>query len=395
MKLGKRFILTAAIACLMGWPISSMAAKASGPTFGGGIVFHYQNTINDSTSGHRGGTAGMSYFILNVKGTVPTGPTDSISYAGEYRWLGAGANWMHYGWGEYNFAGNQHLTLGYFQVPFGNLPYGYDSFYCPLQWYTGLTDNQAMGIGYRYEQGPVRFDLDFFKNDNAGQTSTYAPTTTGSDPFQAQNTGNIRVAYTFNQGSPNNVTLSVSGRGGAFYSNGGQTLVSGGTVSKNNATGSRWAATVNLDGNWGPWNVFLGAADYAYSVPKFAGVTSVDRGTIEAQDFGYAEYFPSAGQVFSASLTRSYNVCLGPITSISPYIDWSYVRANGNVDYVGSEGTRVKNEQMLIPGLAWVAGPLYVWTEWLIGKNTGNTAFVGTDNGKWHSALYVAMGYYF
>lgn len=39
--------------------------------------------------------------------------------------------------------------------------------------------------------------------------------------------------------------------------------------------------------------------------------------------------------------------------------------------------------------------PVYVWTEWLIGKNTGDTTFVGNDDGSWNNERYVATGFYF
>lgn len=394
MDLAKRLILAAAIACMAGWPMASQAALST-PTIGGGVVFTYKFKPNDNSSHRRGGNYGLDYFLLNAKGKVKTGKQSDITYAAEYRLLTQGYRWLHYGWAAYNYGAHQSIRGGYFQVPFGNLPYGYDSFYGGLGYYLGLRDNQSLGFGYKYQKGPWRFDIDFFKNDTAGQTQTYGVNTTSDDPFQTENTGNIRIAYTYNKGSAKNATFSLSGKGGQLFAN-DQDLLSGGTPTTD-AEGYRWAVAVAMDANWGLWNLKLGATDYAYNVPKGSAITNIDRGTIQAQDYGFNTTLPAGGQLFNASLSRVFKVSLGPISSITPYIDYGYLRVNNNVDYVSnsSGSKRIGDEQLIDPGIEWVAGPVYVWTEWLVGKNTGGTAFVGEDDGSWNNEIYVATGFYF
>ncbi len=393
MNLAKHLFRLAVITCIVCWPVVSMAA-ANLPTIGGGVVFTYQYKPDDNSSNRRGGDYGLDYFIINAKGKVQTNKKgDNITYAAEYRLLTDDKRWLHYGWAAYNFWSENTVQGGYFQVPFGNLPYGYDSFYAPLNFYVGLTDNQALGFGYKLEKGPWRFDLDFYKNDSAGQNQTYGTNTTPDQPFQAENTGNIRLAYTFNKGEPKNVTVSVSGKGGQVFANNNE-LPSGG-YPKTDAEGTRWAAAINMDANWGPWNLKLGATSYAYSVPRSGDVTSIDRGTILAQDYGYELRFPARGQLFNASLKRQFKVDWGPLSSISPYVDWSYLHIPSSVDYVNTSGKQVGDEHFIQPGVEWVAGPIYIWTEWLIGKNTGGTAFVGEDDGSWHNELYIATAFYF
>ena len=126
------------------------------------------------------------------------GQVNDWTYGAEYRFLTDDTRFLHYGWAAYNFgsAKSQSLEVGYFQIPFGNLMFGYDSWWAPLNYYVGLTDNQGMGVGYKYQAGPWRFDLDFYKNDTALQTQTYGSNTTTNQPFDAENTGDIRVAYT-------------------------------------------------------------------------------------------------------------------------------------------------------------------------------------------------------
>ncbi len=395
MSLARRLILVVVSTCFACWPVVSMA-DVPGPVFGGGVVYEYNY---NSSSNTRMGTYGLGYLLVNVKDApAPGGQINEWTYGAEYRLLTDNDHFLHYGWVAYNFgaARCQSIEGGYFQVPFGNLRLGYDSWYAPLNYYVGLTDNQAMGVGYKYEAGPWRFDLDFFKNYTALQNETYGANTSTDQPYDAENTGNMRLAYTINKGCPQNATVSVSGKGGQLFANKEQ-LPSGGFPSQD-GVGTQWAGSANMDANWGPWNLLLGAAYYEYDVPNSPGMTSVDKGTIKAENYGFAITFPAKGEVFNASLQYTFKLsCMGPINTIIPYVDFSYINVPSNVDYVtsSSDGRRIGNEAFIIPGVKLNAGPVYIYIEGLIGQNTGGTAFVGSDDGKWHNAFFMATAFYF
>jgi hypothetical protein len=398
MRLVERLILVVICACFACWPGVS-AAQVAPPSFGGGVIYEYNFNPSSNSSDRRGGTYGMGYFMMNVKDTPTPNQINDWTYGAEYRLLSDNEHhFLHFGWAAYNFgpAKCESIIGGYFQVPFGNLRLGYDSWWSPLNFWLGLTDQQGMGIGYQYDSGPWRFDFDFFKNDTALQTSTYGASTTTDQPFDAENTGNVRVAYTVNKGAPDNATFSVSGKGGQLFAN-SEALPSG-AMPTADGVGTRWAASANMDANMGQWNLKLGAAYYAYSVPNSPGMTSIDRGTIEAQNYGYGTTIPAKGALYSGNLQYTFKVdCLGPISTITPYVDLSYVAVPGDVDYVStsSNGKRIGYEALIIPGVKMNAGPVYIYAEGLIGQNSGGTAFVGHDDGDWHSSVFIATAFYF
>ena len=397
MSLSRRLIFLVVVsACIACWPIASMAQQVPPPSFGAAVVFEYNYDAGSNASNRRGGTYGLDYFIINVKDQKTPGQVNDWNYGAEYRFLRDDLRWLHYGWAAYNFgpAKSCSLEVGYFQVPFGG---NYDSWWCPLPYYVGFMDNQAMGVGYKYQAGPWRFDLDFFKNDTAMQTETYGANTSTAQAFDAENTGNINLAYTWNKGAPCNATFSGSFKGGQVFANSGNALPSG-AFPIQNGVGTRWTGTLNMDANYGQWNLLLGLGYYEYSVPNSPNMKPEDKGTIEMQDFGFAEVIPAKATYVSASLQYTFKVkCLGPISSIAPYVDFSYLAIPSDVDYVGysSPVQRLGHETFIIPGIKLNAGPLWIYIEGLIGQNVNGTASVGSDDEKWHTALFAVTALYF
>lgn len=369
---------------------TSSSASSSGPTkklnIGGGAVAEYQKTHND-----KHGSAGslvLDYFDLNA-----TGQYGKLTYAADYRWSTTNfksGQYLHYAWADYAFGqgDSSHIRGGMFKVPFGNLPYGYQSFWANLGYYAGLTDNDAAGVGYRYEANGWRFDLDAFKNADLGQQSTYGANPTSSINsgqykglgYRLINGGNARLGYTFNLNGDNTLNVSAAARGGQLEVDRAGSSVGG---------GNRWAATVAADANLGNWVLQGQIADYKYNVP---GDAKVPTDTITMQDYGYDYNMPAKGQLYTATIGRNFPVDMGPISNFEIYDDYGYLHSG-----VGSHdnaGNRIGDVQENVAGVAMTAGPVYVWAEMISAKN-GAMAFDGPNNGKWYHRFNLTAAFYF
>lgn len=366
----------------------AMAAGSSMPdklSIGGGLVTEYQYKGYDYTSQPPGGSYKLDYFEVNVKGNH--GP---VSYAAEERFSATNFSpdhqYLHYGWMAYNFgqSQNQQVKVGYFQVPFGLLTYGYQSFWGSLGYYMGLNDNQAAGIGYKYESGNSwRFDADFFKNNTLGQNTMY-----GVNPvndYHNINTGNLRGAYTLHQGPASKITFALSGKLG-------QVMLGGSPTNQN--LGKHWATAASMNGTWGSWLVQLQASAYAYQIPNNLGY---DPHAITVEDYGYQYNIPSKGQLYSANAAKSFHVNWGPFHKIQIYDNYAYLNIGTPSKTFQNYGGTVKNNMQLnTTGVEAVAGPVYIWADMMEGKNTEGASFVGpAQNGHWYSRFNLALAYYF
>ena len=367
----------------------TVAAKKKKPqstsalTIGGGLVTEYQYQRPDNTGGH----LILDYLDLNVHGHYGK----HWIYAADERFSTVNIKnhaYLHYGWFAYNFGKNyqqQQIKFGLFHEPFGNLPYGYDSFWGSLAYYAGFTDHQGAGVGYRLQDGPWQVNLAAFKNDNLGQPSTYAggvPT----DGYHSDNGGAVRLAYHWRGNARDHrAVFSVAAKGGQLQAGDRQ--------------GSRWAVTAAMDGTWGPWNLKLQTVDYAYNVPRDAGYGGMllPRSSIIAENYGFAYHMPAKGQLYGVSLKRSFPVRWGPVHTVSLYDDYGYLHvATAGGFNVGSVANphRVGDVQLNVAGVEFAANPVYIWADVISGRNAA-MAFDGPDDGAWHTRFNLAIGAYF
>lgn len=373
---------------------ASTSTQSSGPTkkltIGGGVVAEYQKTHTDPH-----GSAGdlvIDYFDLNVAGQY-----GKLTYAADYRWSTwnfKSGQFLHNAWAAYNFGANDSSQVkgGMFQVPFGNLPYGYQSFWANLGFYAGFTDNQAAGLGYKYEDNGWRFDLDAFKDQGLQQQSTYGAnpdksntTDSNGNPVSGArlvNGGNARLGRTIKLNGDNTLNLSVAGRGGEleYTNNNGSTKY-----------GTRWAGTLAAEADLGNWVLQGQFVDYKYNIPN--DIAGGNTETVPFQDYGFGYRMPAKGQLYTATVGRTFPVDnMGPISSFEVYNDYGYLHSGyGNYDNFGN---RIGDVQENVTGLAMFAGPVDIWAEWIEAKN-GAMAFDGPNNGNWHGRFNLTAAIYF
>lgn len=368
-------------------PASESERQASGNslTLNGGVETGYQIQDSDVPNRRTGGSWYLEDVILGASGRQ-----GNFSYDASYWYLGGGDDFLKNGKVVYQF-GKQSafsLTGGYFQVPFGNLPYGYQSFYGNLAYETGFADNQAAGLGYTYQSGPWRVDVDAFKNHNLGQGATYGATP--ADGYAQINGGNARVAYTVNKSGRNNATLSLSGQGGQIEVGGG-----GGD------NGSRWAASAAADAHVGRWEFQGQYVDYHYDVS--AGQTrdgvALPTDAVTFEDYGGLYQVPAAAQIYRTSVARNFKVRWGPIRAWKVYDDYGYLDVGDRGRYtsaVPGEGSTAStgDGQFNIAGLSMEADPVYLWAEVLSSKDAPMSE-VGPADGNWHHSFLLTAAFYF
>ncbi|WP_147418181.1 hypothetical protein [Salinisphaera sp. Q1T1-3] len=360
-------------------------ASSEGPkkslNVGGGVAVEYQVQDHDAAPDQRdGGNLIFDYFSLNFSGQY-----GKLTYAAEERFSTvnfADSSFLHYGWAAYDFNDHNQLKGGYFQVPFGMVKdIGYQTFWGNLTYFAGFTDNQAAGLGYKYENGGWRVDLDAFKNDDLQQNSLY-----GSNPFQGYqqiNGGNGRIGYTFNKDGDNWVDVSAAARGGQLE------------VGNSNDNGTRWAATVAADARIGLWTVQGQVVGYKYNIPddrSFNGA-ALSTQAITVENYGFGYQVPASGEIYSFNVARDFPVQnMGPIDKFQVYNNYSYLHS-GEGDY-DEFGNRIGDVQFNAVGGEMVAGPVYIWADMLIGKNSAMT-FVGPNDGDWHPRFNLTAAIYF
>ncbi|WP_423822385.1 hypothetical protein V5738_00250 [Salinisphaera sp. SPP-AMP-43] len=353
-------------------------------TLGGAYTAGYQ-LKPDMDNQRDGGDGVLGIVALNTSGHY-----DQLSYAAEYRWSDsafADGQLLRYGWAAYDFGDHSQIKGGMFYVPFGNLKFGYQSFWGNLTYFAGFTDNQAAGLGYKYENGPWRLDVDAFKNDDLQQHSLY-----GSNPFEGYqqiNGGNIRLAYTFNKGSDHSVQVSTAVRGGQ--------LEVGGAAGEN---GTRWAATAAVDAALGPWTLQGQYVDYRYNIPdgqSYDG-NSLPTDSIRVENYGFGYQMPASGQIFAANIARTFKIGWGALDSIQLYDNYGYLMAGGdghwNSASPGSAPNSTSDVQFNAAGANFSFGILQIWADILSGKNSA-MVFNGPNDGSWNTRYNLQMGIYF
>lgn len=363
---------------------------------GGSAVVEYQNYSDGvGDQPHSGGDLILDYFSLNALGEY-----GDLTYAFEGRISSNNIDdtaYLHYGWATYDFTDHHQVKGGYFQVPFGNYPTGYQSFWGSLGYYAGFNDTQAAGIGYKYENGPWRLDLDAFKNDDMGQGSLYA--STPDDGYDQVNEGNGRLAYTFNHDGDNTLNVSLSARGGQFDVGSGNGRPDRYAGSHNGSHGSHWAVAAAAEAELGLWILQAQVTDYKYNIPK--GRADSDSNVLSdrsvmMRNYGYnSGRIPASGQLYSFSIARDIPVeDMGPIEKFTVFNDYGYLHSHispGQYDYqpgadrsMKENGNRLSGMHSDTLGVAMYSGPLTVWADITFGKND-QVAFMGANNGNWHT----------
>jgi len=358
---------------------------------GGALRFNLLFEDFDETNRQKTGEFTFDTFRVNADGTY-----GDLFFSAEYRFY-TDYRFLHSGYAGYNVSDNLNAKLGVHQVPFGIQPYFSNSWFFNLAYYAGFEDDYDAGFKVAYTPGNWTLVGAYYMNAEqtgfGGGTSfarysfDVVPATTddlGYAGLEANRDNqeidqfNAKVGYTLTHGAESSTSLVLSGQTGTLYNR------------VTTDTERNWAGSVDLNGQYGRFNVKLGVIQYAYTPPNVEGAGE-DFIVMAAYNAPYK--VASEARFYSAGVAYDLPVDLGPISSFRFYNDLSYHDKAPDAYVDGTSN---------ITGVLTTAGPLFVYTDFLVTKNHpfsipaanfGTALAEGTD--AWNVGFNLNIGLYF
>jgi hypothetical protein len=343
---------------------------------GGALRFNYNLSSWKKEQVKRGGDFGLDMFRINADASYK-----KLDFHAEYRFYAksSGGSFLKDGYLTYHFNDSTNLAFGLVQNPFGNTTYNSHNWFFNLPYYLGFEDKASMGIRFHQHSKRWSYDLAFFKNamelDFGDQTeidpSRYSYDVAGRN--KEVNQGNLKTEYLLSD----NKRIGISGMIGGVYN-----IPTG-------QMGSRWAAAIHTDLNFGKLNVKLQSMYYQYHLADSAQYKDV----LSLAAYGSAYEVATKAYLHTASFAYTVPVKLGPVTAITFYENYSYMKkpqagyADAQMNVLGG----MISAGNLVTYVDWAAGNNQPWLgpEWQNGLASGN------PESKWHSRFNVNIGYYF
>ncbi len=359
------------------------AAKESsreGINVHGAVRFQYTNERYNEGNKDRGGDFDFDTFRINLDGSI-----GDVILSGEYRFYQY-MHTLHHAWVGYDFSDALQVQAGINQVPFGITPYNSHNFFFSSNYYVGLEDDYDAGIKLIYDEKPWNLQLAFYKNDEQGGVDGYVSDRSerysydvvgyrdGEGIWDApahavaeNNTFNGRAAYTLSYGDGWSTELGASVQFGDLHDG-------------NGSVGDHGAYAIHLLGNYGPWNLQLQATDYEYDLDSGADLMAVGA-------YAFYDTIPAEARTYTAGLSYSMPVKIGPITNLTFYNDYSLIT---------DKSADLDDTWMNVTGVAISAGGVYAYLDYVLAKNQpfiGGTMAGDADDSE--SRINLNIGYYF
>ncbi len=294
----------------------------------------------------------------------------------EYRFYPTfNTHFIHHGYLGYNFSDNLNMQLGVTRVPFGNLAYNSHSWWFLIPYYLGLEDDYNMGIKFTYDIGDkLNLRTAYFRQSEpagpsygtasfggpAAGTYSYNVIPGSADISPEGNTSSIRELNQFNLRVEYEVT------DGTFIGLSGQLQGLYNSVLDDTEYGNAMAA--HLNSNFSNFNLQLQYTSYDYKARDDAGIL-MDRVQMGAYgDPYYGDGVAARGGILTAGLAYNIDVDWGPVSSILPYFDYSYMTKDGQLEVNGSVHD-FQDTYMIVPGFMITAGGVYTYVDLAMGKN--------------------------
>ncbi|MBI1905000.1 MAG: hypothetical protein HYS20_01975 [Rhodocyclales bacterium] len=377
---------------------ASAASHAAGDdvdgawTFGGAIRARYDYRPYADPSVSR-----ISLDVIRVKANYES---SSWFAAGQYRFYGGAypydytndvgrINFPEFAYAGFKFSPEHRIIAGLNQVPFGLLPYASNTFYETMANVVGLEDVHNLGVKYQYKSGPLDLQLGFYPRDGGNWTGTSSDSNrysvnvvdadgyvTGGSNNEEQNLWVARAAYTFSHSERASSEVGLS----AMHS----TLRNRDT----REDGDRDAYALHYLGQFDRFRVMAEVARQDMA-PRNPGAVGMDTVTFGAFDGSFN--VASKGTLYSVDLSYDVDWKWRFISDVKPYVNYSVY---------AKDKSGFKDSERLLAGVQFTAGPLYIYTEYRLGRNDPYTgdftqgAGAGGEN-KWKRSLYMNFGYYF
>lgn len=303
-----------------------------------------------------------------------------------YNEIDRSTHFLHHAWLGYRPEAGGHIQLGVNQVPFGIMPFNSHSYFFSLAYYIGLEDDYDLGAKYTRETGPWRWDLAYYLQDEGSYHGASQDSARYSyDVVRSENSANHeehqvngRIGYMFQHDRNATSELGISLQAGRLPND------------RSGGTGSRLAAAVHWDGQYGPWAVKLQSLWYRHTPANPAGID--DRTMVMgAYDFPYN--IASEGHLHSIGVRYHWDVDMGPLQGINFYNDYSYlVKTEDSFD----------DSSLNVTGASLDLSPFFIYADAAVGRHnawigpdfSNALAAAGSDDDL-HTRINLNIGLYF
>lgn len=271
-------------------------------------------------------------------------------------------HFLHHGWLGYQIDPERQIKIGVQKVPFGNLPFNSHSYFFSLAYYLGLEDDYDLGVKYTRKNGPWRWDVAYYLQDEGhyhGESQdsarySYDVVKSPNSANEERHQVNSRLSYRFEHNDNASSELGLSLQAGRIPND------------ASGETGSHLAAAIHWDGRYGPWGVKLQSLWYRYNLANPPGVD--DRIVVMgAYDFPYN--VAAEGNLHTIGVSYHWDVDWGVLQGITVYNDYSYLNKREDT---------FKDSQMNVSGLSFDLSPFFIYADFAAGKHN---AWIGPDFG--------------
>ncbi|MDG5800411.1 hypothetical protein QA597_08580 [Marinilabiliaceae bacterium ANBcel2] len=375
---------------------------------GGAVRFNMLRTSYEGPSTSTSTNATLDTWRLNV-GAKHSGVTLDF----EYRFYPTfNTHFLKHGYLGYDFSEDLNMQLGVTQVPFGNLTYNSHSWWFLTPYYIGLEDDHNMGIKFDYDASDrLNIMAAYFRQaEPAGPAygnASFGGPGAGTYSYNVIPDGDLNASI--QEHHQFNLRLNYELFDGTFVGFSGQRQGILNTALDDTEYGNTWA--LHLDSDFDNFNLKLQYTSYDYKAKDDAGNT-LDRVQMGAYgDPYYGDGVAASGDLITAGLAYTIGVDWGPISSVQPYIDYSYYSKDGSIELEGVSYD-FEDSHMLVPGFLVSAGNIFTYVDWAFGKNHAwltddfGTGFgightdddgvpIPTEDLSWNMRFNINVGYYF
>ncbi|MAB97753.1 MAG: hypothetical protein CMK71_06755 [Pseudomonadaceae bacterium] len=291
-------------------------------------------------------------------------------------------------WVGYRIDQGQQVHVGLNQVPFGLQPYFGGTFFEGIGNVIGLEDVHNLGVKYIKDTPDWNLQAAYYPIDGGQGKGTsrggksYSTNIADADDYVVDGSDNIeknKIALRYTRKLEISNWASEIG-GSAFTS----TLENQDT----DKNGRRSAFAAHYSGKNGPFGVELQAA----------------RQIISPENSGSNKYITFGGYDGTFNVAAKGNLYVAHVSYDLPDNYWliSGMQIYSNYSLFDKSESAFKNSQRFIVGTSFSFKDLYIYVEWLHGKNdpyvggssyTDSLAMGGSD--QWENQLYTNIGYYF
>ncbi|KIO45673.1 hypothetical protein BA92_04210 [Sanguibacteroides justesenii] len=368
------------MSCMLLFTLSLYATEKEKPKFklGGALRFNYN--FSDWNRGHRdrGGDFGFDVLRFTLAGSYK-----NILLDADYRFYSKdyGGPMLKYGWIGYRFNSKNQIQAGVTGVPFGIQPIGSHNFFLQITYYVGLEDDSDMGIKFVHKGEKWDYAIAFFKNADEllfGSDSEVTDDRYGYDVAGRNkeiNQFNLQAFYKWGTYTLNK--FGGSAEFGQLYN----------LDTRNN--GTHYALALHYELYWKNLSLKTQLTTYAMYPKNKEGE---ERNVITMTAYGAPYLVAAKANIYTVGAGYTFNIDSKLIEKIQVYNDFGCLQKWDKL---------LKNSYQNVTGLLVVAGPVWLYVDYALGKNH---AWLGPDwNGfgpggaseSWHARFNMNIGYYF